>query len=184
MGIVLRLRNEFRRLAAPAFFLLLGTMQIPAQEVSEYQVKAAYLYNFSKFIEWPAADFANATSPFQFCVLHDRSFAEQLAQTVKGKMVASRPASVISVKNAEEGRSCHILFISSSQNIEAQVIETLRNTNVLTVGEVKGFVEEGGMINFVIQDDRVQFQVNHRAARQAGLRVSSRLLSVAKLVVE
>lgn len=156
-----------------------------AQTVSEYQVKAAYLYSFAKFVEWPARAFSSPTGPLQFCVLNDQSFEAELNQIVKGKSVAGRTVKVSSVQNEEQSRACQILFINSAQNREARhILEALRGTSVLTVGEAKGFVEEGGIINFVVQDDRVQFQVNHRAAEQAGLSISSRLLSVAKVVLE
>jgi len=156
-----------------------------AQTVSEYQVKAAYLYNFAKFVEWPARDFPSPTAPVRFCVLNDQAFELKLNQIVKGKAIAGRPANVISVQNGEQSRSCHILFINSSQDRDAQhILEVLRDTSVLTVGETKGFIEEGGIINFVLQDDSVQFQVNHKVAKQVGLSISSRLLAVAKFVLE
>jgi len=165
--------------------LLPGHSLSYAQTVSEDQVKAAYLYNFAKFVEWPAQDFANPTAPIRLCLLSNQSFESELNQIVKGKAVAGHPVTVVPVKNAEQSHSCHILFISSSQDRQAQhIIEALRDTSVLTVGETKGFVEKGGIVNFVLQDDRVQFEVNRRAANQAGLRISSRLLTLAKLVIE
>ena len=92
---------------------------------------------------------------------------------------------VILVQTAEKSRTCHELFISSSAGQSAfTMIESLRGSNVLTVGETDGFVQEGGIVNFVVQDDRVHFQVNQRAANQAGLRMSSQLLSLAKLVIK
>ena len=164
---------------------LLGQSLSFAQAVSEYQVKAAYLYNFAKFVEWPSRDFPSPSAPLRFCVLNDQAFESTLNQIVKGKVVGSHPASVVSVQNGEQSRSCHVLFINSSQARETQhILEVLRDTNVLTVGETKGFVEEGGMISFVLHDDSVQFQVNHKAAKQAGLGLSSRLLAVAKAVLE
>ena len=156
-----------------------------AQSVSEYRVKAAYLYNFAKFVDWPADRFATATTPIRLCVLNDSLFLAELLQVVNGKTIAGRPMAVVPVQSAELARSCEILFINSSQNGQTpKVIDALRDTSVLTVGETKGFVQEGGIINFVLQDDRVLFEVNHKAARQAGLSVSSRLLAVAKLVIE
>src|SRR6266545_4990224 len=125
-----------------------------AQTASEYQVKAAYVYNFAKFIEWPAKDFANPTATLQLCVLNDPSFGLELNRIVKGKSVGGHPVSVVPVLNPEQSRSCHILFVNSSQNGQARhVIEVLRDTSVLTIGETKGFVEAGGIINFVMKDD-------------------------------
>ena len=156
-----------------------------AQSTSEYQVKAAYLYNFAKFVEWPAREFPTPEAPIRLCILNDRSFEAELSPIVKGKTVAGRPVSVISVQDGEQSRSCHILFINSSQSARARrILEVLRPASVLTVGESPKFVEEGGIINFILQDDHVQFQVNHKAANGAGLHISSRLLSVAKLVIE
>jgi hypothetical protein len=165
--------------------LLPGHSLSYAQTVSEDQVKAAYLYNFAKFVEWPARNFTNPTDPIRLCVLSRQAFESELNQMVKGKTIAGRPVAVVPVQRGEQARSCHILFIDSSQDRQVQhIIEALRDTSVLTVGETEGFVEKGGIVNFVLQDDRVQFQVNHRAANQAGLRISSRLLTLAKLVIE
>jgi hypothetical protein len=156
-----------------------------AQTASEYQVKAAYLYNFAKFVEWPARDFANPTAPIALCVLDDPSFVSELNRIVKGKAVANHPVSVVPVHTPEQARNCHLLFINSFHDGQARhIVEVLRDTNVLTVGETKGFVEDGGIINFVLQDDRVQFQVNHKAAKEAGLSISSRLLALARVVIE
>ena len=179
---------------ARAYLLALGTvllLLLPgpplscAQSVSEYQVKAAYLYNFSKFVEWPAQAFASPTAPIRLCVLNDPAFESELNPIVKGKIVGGRAIAVIPVQNAEQARRCQILFIASSQDKQSrQIIDALRDSSVLTVGESAGFVEKGGIINFVLQDDRVQLQVNHKAATQAGLHISSRLLSVAKRVIQ
>ena len=158
---------------------------VRAQEVSEYQVKAAYLYNFAKFVDWPAQVFGDSTEPFRMCVLNNRSFEATLQNMVAGKAIAGRPISVVGVQNGEQSRNCQILFISSSQDrLGRRIVEDLQGASILTVGESKGFVEDGGIINFVWQDDRVQFEVNHGAASHAGLRVSSRLVSIAKLVRE
>ncbi len=156
-----------------------------AQNVTEDQVKAAYVYNFAKFVEWPSRDFPSPTAPLRLCVLDDRSLELELIQIAKGKAVAGRPVIVVPIQNRDQSRDCHILFIGSSQERQVRhIIEVLRETNVLTVGETKGFVEAGGIITFVLQDDRVQFEVNHKAAKRAGLSISSRLLAVAKAVLE
>jgi hypothetical protein len=157
-----------------------------SQAVSDYQVKAAYLYNFAKFVEWPAEQFASPTSTFRFCILDDDSFEAALNQIVKGKTVAGRPLAVARIHSPElPPDGCHILFLNSSGRSQWQhVINSLHDSSVLTVGEGKGFVEQGGMVGFVMQDSRIHFEVNHRAATEAGLRISARLLSVAKLVVE
>ena len=167
--------------------LFLFTLRAPAyaQVASEYQVKAAFVYNFAKFVEWPAREFATPTAPIRICVWKDHSFEAELNHIANGKSIAGRPVGIIAVQDADQGRNCHILFVNSSQEKQVHhIVEVLRDTSVLTVGETRDFVDEGGIIGFTMQDDRVQFQVNHRAANQAGLRISSRLLSLAKRVIE
>ena len=165
--------------------LLAPALTSHAQNVSEDQVKAAYVYNFAKFVEWPLRDFVTPNAPLRVCVLDDPSFQSELIRIVKDKSVAGHPVMVVPVDEADQSRDCHILFIGSSQQRQLRhILEDLRENNVLTVGESRGFMQAGGIINFVLQDDRVQFEVNHKAAKQAGLDVSSRLLAVAKIVVE
>jgi hypothetical protein len=156
-----------------------------AQPMNESQVEAAYLYNFVKFVSWPAGTFANATDPIRLCILSDEPFQLQLNQIVKGKTIAGHPVLVVPVQNGEQARSCQELFIRSSQKRDTmQILESLHGTSVLTIGEVKGFVEQGGIISFILQGEHVHFQVNQKAANQAGLRLSSQLLSVAQAVTE
>lgn len=165
--------------------LFFGPLSSVAQNVSDYQVKAAYLYNFTKFVRWPVHGFSGPAAPIQLCVLNDPLFQAELNRIAKGKTVAGRPVTVLAVQDAEESRSCHILFINSLQGTHARrILDALRQSSVLTVGESAGFTKEGGIINFLIQEDHVQFEVNHRAANEVGLQISSRLLSVAKLVIE
>jgi hypothetical protein len=177
----LRLRRM--PLSIALLLLLAGPARALTQAVSEYQVKAAYVYNFAKFVDWPAESFTSPTAPIRLCVLNDRAFQTQLEQIVNGKNITGRPVIAIPVQTGEESRDCQVLYINSSQQ-PRHIFDLLQGTSVLTVGETKGFLEEGGLINFVFQGDQVHFQVNHRAATQAGLRMSSRLLSVAKAVIE
>lgn len=164
---------------------MLGGELAYSQAISEDQVKAAYLYNFAKFVEWPEGSFPDASAPIHLCVLNDPSIGTQLSQIVKDKQISGRSIAVVPIQNAEQGRGCQILFINSAQNWQVEhVIKVLQGASVLTVGEATGFVEQGGIVNFVIQNDQVHFQVNHRAATQSRLRMSARLLSVAKLVIE
>ena len=154
-----------------------------AQVVSEYQVKAAYLYSFTKFVEWPAGTFTNAADPIRLCVLNDKSFHAQLNQIAGNKQIAGHPVLVVLITDSKQSRGCQELFIGASSTPEtSQILDSVRGASVLTVGETDAFVEQGGMINFVVLGDHVQFQVNQKAATQAGLHMSSQLLSVAKRV--
>ncbi len=148
-------------------------------------MKAAFLYNFAKFVEWPQNSFSDASAPLRICVFGQDPFGEELRDIAREKTVNGRKLEVNHVVDLQHARSCQILFIASSGGPSAeQLIAGLRGASVLTVADTKGFTEQGGMINFVVENDRVQFEVNHKAAVQAGLKVSSRMLSVAKLVIE
>ena len=143
-----------------------------AQAVSEVQVKAAYLYSFPKFVEWPTAAFAGPSDPIRICILNDKPIQTQLSQIADHHQIAGRSVAVVLVRDATQLHGCHELFIGSSQTPGAiQLIDALHGSNVLTVGEADGFVEQGGIIDFVMFGDHVQFQVNQKAATEAGLRM-------------
>jgi hypothetical protein len=153
-----------------------------AQEArpTEYQLKAAFLFNFAKFVEWPPEAFTGSNSPMVICVLGPSPFGSDLAQTIQGKSVNGRPLNVQEVRSASEARKCHILFISAPEQKKLpEIFESLRGSSVLTVSETERFTEAGGMINFVSQDNKIRFQINDKAARSAGLKISSKLLSLA-----
>jgi hypothetical protein len=173
--------------AAFAAFTLfgLGVMPASAQRATESEIKAAYIYNFAKFVGWPESTFAKPNAPIRFCVLNDQLFEADLGRIVTSKSVLGHSIAVTGIRDGDQFRECHVLFISALQKKEIKRITSeLHGTSVLTVGETAGFLEQGGMINFVVQDDRVQFEVNHKAAEQAGLYVSSRLLGLANRVLE
>jgi uncharacterized protein DUF4154 len=164
--------------------LFLSSIYAQSPPTGEYQVKAAFLFNFAKFVEWPSSSFSDASAPLRICVLGRDPFGEELRNIIKDKTVNGRRLEVDQGIDLQAARTCHILFIASSEKAELKrVFEVLRGTDALTVGDSKGFVEQGGMINFVLENNRVQFEVNRKAAEQVGLKISSKLLSVAKLVV-
>lgn len=166
------------------FTLLLGNGYAQSPTAGEYQIKAAFLYNFAKFVEWPANSFRDEGSPFQICVMGRDPFGEVLLNITREKTVNGRKFEVDTVADLEHARTCHILFVAASVRMPVQqIIDGLHGASVLTVGDTKGFAEQGGMINFVLQDDRVQFDVSRTAVEQAGLKISSKLLSVAKVVI-
>jgi hypothetical protein len=164
----------------------LGLSRMCAQSApaGEYQVKAAFLYNFAKFVEWPPGSFVGGAAPLRICVFGQDPFGEELHNIANNKVINGRKLVVDQVADLAAARSCHILFITSSKKAEMkQIVESLRGADVLTVGDTKGFARMGGMINFVLEDNRVRFEVNQTAAEQTGLRISSKLLSVAVLVI-
>jgi hypothetical protein len=154
-----------------------------AARPQEYEVKAAYLYSFGKFIAWPAAGEAAAT-PFLVCVLGHDPFGRTLDATVADALVWERPVEVRRVADAEGARGCQIVFVSTSEEaILDNTLAALGREPVLTVGESPRFAERGGMIEFVVEDSRVRFAVNASAAEAAGLALSSELLRVATTVI-
>ncbi len=152
----------------------------------EYQIKAAFLYNFVKFVEWPAEAFADASDPIIFAVLGEDPFGDILEQTVKDKILNNRRLVIKRIKKFEKGQDlddCHILFISTSEErLLEKIVETLKDSSVLTVGEMKRFAQRGGIINFTTKKNKVRFEINVEAAKRATLRISSRLLDLAKVV--
>lgn len=165
-------------------FLTMGALA-QAPTAGEYQVKAAFLFNFAKFVEWPPSSFSDAIAPLRICVFGQDPFGQELRDIANDKTINGRKLQVNQVSDLRVARTCHILFIASSDTAQVkQALESLRGTGALTVGDSKGFVEQGGMINFVLENERVRFEVNHKAATAAGLKVSSKLLNVAKSVIE
>lgn len=147
---------------------------------SEYQVKAAFLFNFTKFVKWPDTAFAATNSPLVIGVMGDNPFGNNLELAVNGKSLDGHPLAVRLVGSLAEARMCHVLFICQKpkRNI-ADTIAALKNAPVLTVSETEHFIEDGGIIKFVMEDNKVRFIINDPAAKKAGLVISSKLLNVA-----
>lgn len=149
----------------------------------EYQLKAAFLFNFAKFIDWPAGSFATPQSPFTICILGVDPFGRAMDDVWQGKSVGDRSAAVERSKNLADARRCEIVFISSSEKRRVpEILDGLRGSNALVVGETEGFAADGGAIQFTIVEDHVRFLINTDAAERAGLKVSSKLLSLARVV--
>ena len=177
-------RNPVAQLAMLA--LLGAPAQGSAQSLTadEYQVKAAFLYNFARFVEWPPARFKDPHDPIAICVFGQSPIIEAVEQAVKGKVVAERGFSLHQVWDAGPAGNCQILFFSGATERKRwrAVVTELRNAPVLTVGETDGFASEGGIVNFRLEDGRVRIQVNVEAANRARLQISSKLLSLAQIV--
>jgi hypothetical protein len=153
------------------------------QSADEYQVKAAFLYNFAKFVEWPPQAFHDASAPFAICVLGRNPFGRSLEEAVDGKVVEERKLVVRQFADVRQVNSCHILFVSSSERMSLRaILEELKESGVLTVGETVEFTAEGGVISLQLEGDRVRFEINLDAAGRQKLRISSKLLSLARIV--
>ena len=167
------------------FFFAAASQPVGAQSQSagEYEVKAAFLYNFAKFIDWPNGSFADPSAPFAICVLGLDPFGHTLDDALQGKMIGSHPVTLARLQDATEAKRCQMVFVSSSERRRLPEIEDeLRGSNVLLVGEFPGFAGAGGALQFIIEENRVRFLINTDAAQRAGLRLSSKLLSVARVV--
>ena len=147
---------------------------------SEYRLKAAFLFNFAKFVDWPADAFDKSNSPMVIGILGDNPFGADLEDTVRNKVINERPLEVKVCPTPAAATNCHILFISTSEKKRLpEILGSLRGASVLTVSETDGFTETGGMINFVREGNKVRFQINDAAAKNARLTISSKLLSLA-----
>jgi hypothetical protein len=167
-------------LAACFFIAGLSAPPAQAQSLSEYQVKAAFIYNFAKFIDWPGT---TPQGDFVIGILGDDPFRGALQATVKDRSIDGRPVVVRQVSSAEAARNFQILFVSPSERERLPgILDSLKGSAVLTVGETEGFASSGVVINFIVEDSRVRFEVNVDAAERANLRISSKLLSLARIV--
>ncbi|MGC4081131.1 MAG: YfiR family protein [Vicinamibacterales bacterium] len=148
------------------------------QRADEYRVKAAFLFNFTKFVEWPVSAFATPSVPFNVCVLGVDPFGEMLDETFRGRLIAGRAVLVRRMRDPESG--CHLIFISSSEHRRLAVLaDRLRATSVLTVSDEEGFNAVGGMIELFTDGESVQFNISPAAVERAGLRASARLIALA-----
>jgi hypothetical protein len=148
----------------------------------EYQIKAAFLYNFVKLVDWPGEAFGDASAPITIGVLGEDPFGVAL-ESIQSKIVRGRRLVVRRFVNIQDLESSHVLFISSSEEERVtQILEKVRGSSVLTVGEMVGFAELGGIINFIIRKNEIRLEINVGAAEQAGVRISSQLVEVAKVV--
>jgi YfiR/HmsC-like len=151
---------------------------------SEYAVKAAFLYHFAQFVEWPDAAFRDASSPLVYCTIGADPFDGTLETTLKGKTIGARAIEVRHAKQAGELQGCHLVFVGDGQKKQIPaVVAELHAAPVLIVGESEKFVEEGGTIGFVLEENKVRFEVNLGAAEKSGLRINAKLLALAKSVV-
>lgn len=162
-----------------------STLEVSAAApvVREYEVKAAFLFNFAQYVEWPAEAFQSPATPIIIGILGDDPFGEALDRIVRGETVRNRPIAIHRSRQIENLKHCHLLFVSKSERGRlARVFATLVGKHCLTVGETDRFAHNGGIINFRQQGANVRFEINLGAARQTGLTISSKLLRLASIV--
>ena len=176
-----------RRLVCIILLLLAGGLliqqrQVRAQSAEVNQVKAAYLYNFAKFVEWPPDAYQSADDPAVICAVGDDRTGEVLQQAVSGKKANGRRVEARYPRTSRDMRSCHVLFIGFSEKSRvSDVLHYLENSHVLTVGQTEHFIPLGGMINLAQNNGRIELEIDPETAEAAGLKISSRLLVVSHI---
>lgn len=169
--------------AAFVMFLSFSPAQSQQPHPTESQVKAAYLYNFGKFVRWPE-DNSSSANTFEICVLGKDPFASVLDATVANENLERKAIRVRRVSNMPDAGGCNILFISLSEEGRLKfILAATQSLSVLTVSEISHFADRGGDIGFVMQEDKIRFEVNLGAAQRSHLKLSSELLKVATKVI-
>jgi hypothetical protein len=149
----------------------------------EYRVKAAFLYNFAKFVTWPTQVFPAADAPVVFCLAGDDPFQELLDSTTKDRKVEGRTIVVRRLTADAPLAGCHLVFSSDTDGARvAHVLQRAAGAGALTVGEADDFLPRGGMIRLLVEEGKVRFDISTRSAERAGLKVSSQLLKLARNV--
>ena len=154
-----------------------------APAFTEYQVKALFLMNFTKYVEWPDGTLPPTDAPFTIGVLGTKNISDDLRKVAEGKTVGGRRIVMVQIEGQDDWTKCQVLFIASSEKKRLpEILAQAKNLPILTVGETEQFTQQGGIINFTKREGKVRLEVDLKAARQAKLQISSRLLSVADVV--
>jgi len=169
-----------------SFALVLGALITAAsggEQINEYQMKAVYLYNLAKFVEWPAPAFQNAGAPISICVLGQNPILHTLEEAVNGETIEDRKLIVRPVADVSQVNNCQILFVGSpDRKYLRSLLRDLKTTGILTVGEAESFTSEGGVVNLKLEGGKVRIEINLKAAERQQLRISPKLLTLAQVV--
>ena len=163
-----------------ALLLVLLLPGMARAQAPEYDLKAAFLFNFAKFVEWPASAFIDERAPLTICVYGEDPFGSTLDVVVQGERVGERSLLVQRPDGLDDLGECHVLFISRSEKDRlAEVMAQVEGKPVLTVADTDGFLRAGGVINFILEGSKVRFLIDQAAAQRNGLRISSKLMRLA-----
>jgi hypothetical protein len=184
-----------RRVVRPVMWIALGLLawalllckplRAPAEgdHDAEYRVKLAFLYNFAQFVEWPSDAFRDPAAPLTICVAGQDPFQGEIGQGLRGRTAGGHLVEIKRLKRDENPRGCNMIFVrAGDRKLAGRLLSDLRGSSTLTVGEIKGFADLGGVINLVVEENKLRFEINLRAARQTRLKISSKLLALAKIV--
>lgn len=174
------------RALAFVFISLLVRLQLQAEPTPvspDYVIKAAYIYNFAMFVEWPADAFVRPDSPFVIGIIGTDRFGSALDEIVRDKRLNNRRFVVKRLQNSQDAAECHILFVHSGEVAKiVDIVDQLRRSPVLLVGDTPEFTRGGGMINFAVVDNKIRCEISVSAAKRARLAISSKLLSLARVI--
>ena len=150
---------------------------------SEAMVKLAFLYKTAEFVQWPPEALPSPAAPLIVCMAGQDPFAGETRELLRGRTAAGHPIQMKRLKPGEDPKACHIIFIPAGDNrIAARILAAIKGASILSIGESKGFADLGGIINLALEGNRLRFEINLDAAAQTRLRISSKLLSLAKIV--
>jgi len=173
-------------LALLAFsFAVVRSASVCAQSkaTNEYEIKAAFLYDFAKFVEWPSSAFSDPKQPFGICVFGRDPFGHALEDALLDKTIGDHPVILGRAKQISDLVGCQIVFISGTESPRLpEILSRSRRHGALLVGETEGFAAAGGVVQFVLDQNRVRFAINPDAADRAGLKISSKLLALALII--
>lgn len=154
-----------------------------AHTAREYQVKAALVYNFARFVQWPGLAFPSDKAPVRICVIGNDPFDGALEEAIRAKTVSGRPLVTTGISDPNQAVGCQILFVSSSERKRLPAIfRALPPAGVLTIGDIQGFAAKGGIVNLKLESGRVRLEINVKAAERQNLQISSRVLTLAEIV--
>jgi len=155
------------------------------EEEVEYPAKLAFLYNFAKFVEWPAGSFHSPGAPLVICIAGRDPFSPRAERELRTRTVLGHPIEIRTIRAIAAVGVCSIVFVPITEQDQADnILRELRGSSTLTVGETVGFAERRGILNLMIEGNRLRFEINLLAAERAGLKISSKLLSLAKIVTD
>jgi hypothetical protein len=164
-----------------AALLFLLSPRVSAQ-TREYELKAAFLFNFAQFVEWPPSAFSKTNAPLVIGILGGDPFGKAIDDITKGESVRGHPLQVKRCRNVNDISDCHILFINRSEDGRLQrVLRRAGTSPTLTVSDIDKFAERGGMIRLMMSGNKVRFAINQEQAKEAGLQLSSKLLRLADI---
>jgi len=181
MSFLRKISNRFVCILLTAF--VMSSFSLQNSPSREYRVKAAFLFNFTQFIEWPASSFTGPQSPAVIGILGKDPFGPYLEATVTGETIDKHPLIIKRFNSTDDITNCHVLFINMKNQDElVEILEKLKGKNILTVSDANGFAKFGGMIRMYTKNDKISFQINLEAAKAENLSISSKLLKLAEIV--